>query len=76
MCRSMMKERMKRQNNMENTIENARYRVRLENDKTPLFHGTIWECERWVSKNGVVGETYSIIRLKKKENNNERHKKA
>lgn len=52
---------------MENTVENARYRVRLENDKTPLFHGTIWECERWVSKNGVVGETYCIVRLKRKE---------
>ena len=52
---------------MENTVENNTYRVRLENDKTPLFHGSIWDCEKWIRKHGEVGVTYCIIRLKKKE---------
>ena len=44
-----------------------KYRVRLEDDKTPLFQGSIWECEKWISKNGVIGVTYCIVKLKKKE---------
>lgn len=52
---------------MEDTLENAVFKVRTEEDKTTLFHGTIWQCEKWVSKNGMMGVTYVIVRLKKKE---------
>lgn len=52
---------------MEDTLENAVFKVRTEDDKTTLFHGTIWQCEKWVSKNGMMGVTYVIVRLKKKE---------
>lgn len=51
---------------MENNLENAVFRIRIEGDKTPLFHGTIWECERWIRKYGERDVPYCIIRLKKK----------
>ena len=51
---------------MENIEDNV-YKVRLENDKTTLFHGNIWECEKWIRMNGKVDTTYCIVKLKRKE---------
>lgn len=58
-------------------LETDMYKVRLDNDekKTSLYRGDFWSCERWVAKNGVVGETYVIVRLKKKEHKDVKAKK-
>ena len=44
-------------------IENTIYQVYIENHADDILHtGTIWECERWVSKNGLVETSYIIDR--------------
>lgn len=54
-------------------LENAMFKVRLEDDKTTLCHGTIWECERWIRQNGELDVPYCIVRLKRKEKKDDRH---
>ena len=42
-------------------IENAKYQVYAENRPEEVLHkGTIWECEHWVSKNGIIDTAYII----------------
>lgn len=46
-------------------IEDIQYRVYTEQrPKETLHTGSIWECERWISANGVVGTSYIIDRVK------------
>ena len=52
-------------------LENSIFKVCLENDRTALCHGNIWKCEKWISKNGMVGVTYCIVKLKRKDKKNE-----
>ena len=48
-------------------VENAIYIVYIEyNPKDILHTGNIWECERWVRKNGVVDTPYIIDRIREK----------
>lgn len=48
-------------------IENAKYQVYVENRPDEILHtGTIWECERWVRKNGVVDTPYIIDCIQEK----------
>lgn len=48
-------------------IEDNKYTVYVENrPKEILFTGTIWDCERWVSKNGIVDTAYIIDCVKEK----------
>lgn len=47
--------------------ENAIYQVYVENiPKDVLCTGNIWECERWVRKNGMVDTPYIIDRIQEK----------
>ena len=46
-------------------IEDTQYQVYIENHaKDILYKGTIWECERWISKNGMTDTSYIIDRIK------------
>jgi len=45
-------------------IEDSKYRVYVEQHPQETLHtGSIWECERWISKNGVIGVVYVIDHL-------------
>lgn len=47
-------------------IEDVKYQVFIEKHPGEVLHtGSIWECERWVSKNGVVDTSYVIDRIDK-----------
>ena len=52
-------------------IEDSTYQVYIENHPKEILHtGTIWECERWVSKNGMVDTSYVIDRIVEKKKSN------
>lgn len=60
---------MKIKGEQEVGIEDIKYQVYLEQRPKEVLHtGSIWECERWVSANGGIGETYVIDRIKEKGN--------
>lgn len=48
-------------------IETAVYQVYVENhEKDILCTGSIWECERWIRKNGLRDTPYIIDRIRTK----------
>lgn len=48
-------------------IEDSRYQVFIENHPKEILHtGTIWECEKWISKNGKIDTPYIIDRIKER----------
>ena len=52
-------------------LEDSTYQVYIENHPKEILHtGTIWECERWVSKNGMVDTSYVIDRIVEKKKSN------
>lgn len=46
-------------------IENRKYKVFVEHHPKNVLHtGDIWECERWIRKNGVTDTPYVIERIR------------
>ena len=47
-------------------LENTKYQIFEESHPRTILHeGSIWECEKWVTKNGAVGDKYVIEQITK-----------